>query len=188
MQDRGRNPCTLRTTVSWGEPCQSHGAHRGREGRTSHCHNAFAGRVCQASRDGCRTQLCNRMILICKACVLCQGACVLCVCVCVCVCVSGHSAGGFQAWHVVAHKTTIPGKQACSYMQLHVHVTCMGLCMSCVMYEPWHCHRRLRVVCFCSAGNAEDMYTSEGTGARRAPSPLLVSTSYNTWSHDMHYW
>ncbi|MEW5298136.1 MAG: hypothetical protein WDW36_001289 [Sanguina aurantia] len=32
---------------------------------------------------------------------------------------------------------------------------------------------RLRVICFPSAGNAEDMYTSEGTGARRAASPLL---------------
>ena len=32
---------------------------------------------------------------------------------------------------------------------------------------------RLRVLCFPNAGNAEDMYTSEGTGARRAPSPLL---------------
>lgn len=34
---------------------------------------------------------------------------------------------------------------------------------------------RLRVLCFPNAGNAEDMYTSEGTGVRRAPSPLLVS-------------
>lgn len=33
---------------------------------------------------------------------------------------------------------------------------------------------RFRVVCFANAGNAEDMYTSEGTGVRRAPSPLLV--------------
>ena len=33
---------------------------------------------------------------------------------------------------------------------------------------------RLRVLCFPNAGNAEDMYTSEGTGVRRAPSPLLV--------------
>ncbi|PRW20885.1 Monothiol glutaredoxin- chloroplastic [Chlorella sorokiniana] len=32
---------------------------------------------------------------------------------------------------------------------------------------------RLRVLCFPNAGNAEDMYTSEGTGVRRAPSPLL---------------
>jgi hypothetical protein len=32
----------------------------------------------------------------------------------------------------------------------------------------------LRIVCFPNAGNAEDMYTSEGTGPRRAPSPLLV--------------
>lgn len=50
----------------------------------------------------------------------------------------------------------------------------------------WHIHPsflmfrmlllcRLRVICFPSAGNAEDMYTSEGTGARRAVSPLLVS-------------
>ena len=31
-----------------------------------------------------------------------------------------------------------------------------------------------RVVCFPNAGNAEDMYTSEGTGVRRATSPLLV--------------
>jgi hypothetical protein len=30
------------------------------------------------------------------------------------------------------------------------------------------------VLCFPNAGNAEDMYTSEGTGVRRAPSPLLV--------------
>ena len=33
----------------------------------------------------------------------------------------------------------------------------------------------MRVLCFHNAGNAEDMYTSEGTGARRSPSPLLVS-------------
>jgi surfactin synthase thioesterase subunit len=33
----------------------------------------------------------------------------------------------------------------------------------------------LRVLCFANAGNAEDMYTNEGTGPRRAPSPLLVS-------------
>ncbi|KAG2490101.1 hypothetical protein HYH03_011407 [Edaphochlamys debaryana] len=32
---------------------------------------------------------------------------------------------------------------------------------------------RLRVIAFHSAGNAEDMFTSEGTGARRSPSPLL---------------
>ncbi|KAL4451499.1 hypothetical protein ABPG75_007161 [Micractinium tetrahymenae] len=32
---------------------------------------------------------------------------------------------------------------------------------------------RLRILCFPNAGNAEDMYTSEGTGVRRAPSPLL---------------
>lgn len=31
----------------------------------------------------------------------------------------------------------------------------------------------LRVLCFTNAGNAEDLFTSEGTGARRAPSPLL---------------
>ena len=30
-------------------------------------------------------------------------------------------------------------------------------------------------ICFHSSGNAEDMFTSEGTGVRRAPSPLLVS-------------
>lgn len=29
------------------------------------------------------------------------------------------------------------------------------------------------MLCFANAGNAEDMYTSEGTGPRRAPSPLL---------------
>lgn len=33
---------------------------------------------------------------------------------------------------------------------------------------------RLRVLCFCNAGSAEDMFTSEGSGARRAVSPLLV--------------
>lgn len=33
---------------------------------------------------------------------------------------------------------------------------------------------RWRVLCFPNAGNAEDMYTSEGTGKRRSPSPLLV--------------
>lgn len=32
---------------------------------------------------------------------------------------------------------------------------------------------RWRVLCFANAGSAEDMYTSEGTGTRRAPSPLL---------------
>ena len=32
----------------------------------------------------------------------------------------------------------------------------------------------LRILCFPNAGNAEDMYTSEGTGVRRAPNPLLV--------------
>lgn len=32
----------------------------------------------------------------------------------------------------------------------------------------------VRVVCFPNAGNAEDMYTSEGTGVRKAVSPLLV--------------
>ncbi|EIE19364.1 alpha/beta-hydrolase [Coccomyxa subellipsoidea C-169] len=34
-------------------------------------------------------------------------------------------------------------------------------------------HPRWRVVCFPNAGNAEDMYTSEGTGARKVSSPLL---------------
>ena len=33
---------------------------------------------------------------------------------------------------------------------------------------------RLRILCFPNAGSAEDMYTGEGTGIRRAPSPLLV--------------
>ncbi|CAL8468350.1 g7890 [Coccomyxa elongata] len=32
---------------------------------------------------------------------------------------------------------------------------------------------RWRVLCFPNAGNAEDMYTSEGTGARKVSSPLL---------------
>ena len=32
---------------------------------------------------------------------------------------------------------------------------------------------KLRVLCFANAGNTEDMYTSEGTGPRRATSPLL---------------
>lgn len=32
---------------------------------------------------------------------------------------------------------------------------------------------RMRVLCFPNAGNAEDMYSGEGTGVRRAPSPLL---------------
>lgn len=36
---------------------------------------------------------------------------------------------------------------------------------------------RLRVLCFTSAGCAEDMFTSEGTGPRRAPSALLVGGS-----------
>ena len=30
------------------------------------------------------------------------------------------------------------------------------------------------MLCFANAGSAEDMYTSEGTGNRRAPSPMLV--------------
>jgi surfactin synthase thioesterase subunit len=32
---------------------------------------------------------------------------------------------------------------------------------------------KLRILCFPNAGNMEDMYTHEGTGARRATSPLL---------------
>jgi hypothetical protein len=36
---------------------------------------------------------------------------------------------------------------------------------------------RYTVLCFPPAGCAEDMFTSEGTGARKAPSPLLVSGS-----------
>ena len=37
---------------------------------------------------------------------------------------------------------------------------------------------KVRVLCFTNAGNAEDLYTNEGTGPRRAPSPLLVSYLY----------
>ena len=33
---------------------------------------------------------------------------------------------------------------------------------------------RMRVACFHNAGSAEDMFTSEGTGIRKAASPLLV--------------
>lgn len=33
---------------------------------------------------------------------------------------------------------------------------------------------RMRVVCFHNAGSAEDMFTSDGTGVRKAASPLLV--------------
>ena len=33
---------------------------------------------------------------------------------------------------------------------------------------------RMRVACFHNAGSAEDMFTSEGTGVRKAASPLLV--------------
>jgi hypothetical protein len=36
------------------------------------------------------------------------------------------------------------------------------------------------VVC-CSSGNAEDMFTSEGTGSRRAPSPLLQLCRQQNW-------
>lgn len=39
--------------------------------------------------------------------------------------------------------------------------------------------RRVRVVCFHSAGCAEDMFSSEGTGTRRAPSPLLVRNGHS---------
>ena len=68
------------------------------------------------------------------------------------------------------------------------HVPCMRSCAAsasmqcpsvacpsgslCSSIRPMAC--RLRVLCFPNAGNAEDMYTSEGTGPRRAPSPLLV--------------
>ena len=31
----------------------------------------------------------------------------------------------------------------------------------------------MRLLCLCSSGNSEDMFSSEGTGTRRAPSPLL---------------
>lgn len=41
---------------------------------------------------------------------------------------------------------------------------------------------RVRVLCFHNAGSAEDMYTSEGTGARRSPNPLLVSTKSFGWA------
>lgn len=47
------------------------------------------------------------------------------------------------------------------------HVPCVMECMTC----------RVRVLCFHNAGSAEDMFTSEGTGARQSPSPLLVSTA-----------
>jgi hypothetical protein len=33
----------------------------------------------------------------------------------------------------------------------------------------------------CSSGNAEDMFTSEGTGSRRAPSPLLELCRAEQW-------
>ena len=44
---------------------------------------------------------------------------------------------------------------------------CMTKCMHCIAC-------RLRVLCFHNAGSAEDMFTSEGTGARKTASPLLV--------------
>ncbi|KAF6253165.1 Alpha/Beta hydrolase protein [Scenedesmus sp. NREL 46B-D3] len=37
------------------------------------------------------------------------------------------------------------------------------------------------VLCFHSSGNAEDMFTSEGTGSRRAPSPLLELCRARCW-------
>uniref|UniRef100_A0A383VJE5 Thioesterase domain-containing protein n=1 Tax=Tetradesmus obliquus TaxID=3088 RepID=A0A383VJE5_TETOB len=37
------------------------------------------------------------------------------------------------------------------------------------------------VLCFHSSGNAEDMFTSEGTGSRRAPSPLLELCRAQRW-------
>lgn len=38
----------------------------------------------------------------------------------------------------------------------------------------FRCHQpRMRVACFHNAGSAEDMFTSEGTGVRKAASPLL---------------
>lgn len=36
------------------------------------------------------------------------------------------------------------------------------------------CRYKYRVLCFHNAGSAEDMFTSEGTGQRKALSPLLV--------------
>ena len=44
-----------------------------------------------------------------------------------------------------------------------------------------------RVLCFPNAGSAEDMYTSEGTGARRAASPLLVSLPQATTQQSICY-
>ena len=50
---------------------------------------------------------------------------------------------------------------------------------SAVTLQPAHimplCRGRWRVLCFPNAGNSEDMFTSEGTGARRASNPLLVT-------------
>ncbi len=50
---------------------------------------------------------------------------------------------------------------------------CTAFCSVCV-HGCCPAGRRLRVVALHSAGNSEDMWTAEGTGARRAPSPLLV--------------
>ena len=50
-------------------------------------------------------------------------------------------------------------------------------CIECVRHFCGHFCGRWRVLCFPSAGSAEDMFTSEGTGSRKAPSPLLVSTA-----------
>lgn len=41
--------------------------------------------------------------------------------------------------------------------------------MRCVLGKMF----KLRILCFLNVGNMEDMYTYEGTGARRATSSLL---------------
>jgi hypothetical protein len=45
-----------------------------------------------------------------------------------------------------------------------------------MVYHSWRVGKplRLRLLAFHSAGNTEDMWSSEGTGSRRSPSPLLV--------------
>ena len=47
-------------------------------------------------------------------------------------------------------------------------------CRTLMIFDVPFCRRGV-VLCFHNAGNEENMYTSEGLGARKAPSPLLVN-------------
>lgn len=81
-----------------------------------------------------------------------------------------------QATHPQTSSKGIKSKQIHQSNQtIYIHKTCLLSRNVNVSNRQCGFSCRLRLLCFHNAGSSEDMFSSEGSGIRKAQSPLLVS-------------